>query len=461
MDGNDKELKVVHMREQRQKKEKGEKSKQRLSRPLVYEAIARTIASQAPNFSIKVWPVKVDDGQRMVIKEVKDNVVKISNRDEVAESIIKYIADLPQEYALTWEECRYAANFWLYSSPLVDMPPHFRWADDSRMTFNRLPWKEGVTGPTPTWDGLLGRLSNATALKAWIGALFVNDATHQQYIWMYGQGGEGKGCIDRFLEKVIGTGYRSEEPPESGDKFWTYGLIGATLVTFADCNNRTFPSTGKFKSLVANDAVRCEEKNGKIFSTRLGCRYMFFSNEQPNLTTERADMRRVIYCEFAPQSEQRVDPDFERRLWEEGGPFITSCIQTYHNLCPKHGPIPAEMDDVLDLAAANESHFSTVFERCFVVKSSHPDAANHVKPHVKTNRMTEIINTWFKDRRDRDGFKAYLKRNYGAFSQTVKLEGNKAERRYLGIEVHPSLPTPKDIEARSRPSIDEMDYISQ
>lgn len=427
------------------KKKKKNKNPDRMSKPLVYLMIAHAIDRKPsplklPRFPQSYYSSALAEGQRLVLRDIGDGVVIVSSRDAVAEDILNYVMTLGEEFALDWRGCQAAADYWMREAPALPQPPHFRWLSDPGLTFNRLPWEQGVIGKTPTWDGLLARMSNADAFRQWIGSLFVPEANHQQYVWLMGQGGEGKGSIDRFLHRVMGYGYRSEEPPQNSDRFWTYFLIGARLVTFADCNAKGFPASGRFKSLCANDAVRCEEKGGRCFTTRLGARFAFYSNERPSLSTERADMRRIIYCELEEHG-AAIDPHFEAKLWEEGGAFIAACLAAYHQACPQHGPILAETETIRAWVGSIEANLQDIFEENFKVIL---DSAKreHEQVFETPKRVAEVLRGWAKDKKTRDEFYSYIFRSYGIRNKLVRVPGlgnnpDKFEHRYVGLQIKP------------------------
>lgn len=410
------------------------KKKATLSKPAMYLRLAQSIDKSPgglPNFPKRYYAATLDEGLRIILRDVGDGLVLVSNRDAVAEDLIEFAASIKDaSWLLDWRSATQAADVWLHMAKPIPLPPAYRWADEPEhlLTFSRLPWTNQLCGPTPTWDKLLSRLSNADAFKAWLGSLFIEEANHQQYVWLHGIGGEGKGAIDRFLNKVLGRAYRSEEPPHAGDKFWTYFLIGSRLVTFADCNAKGFPATGKFKSLCANDAVRCEVKGGKAFTTRLGCRFIFYSNERPALSTEAADMRRVIYCEFERLAEGfRPEPTFEERLWAEGGDFLGKCINAYKLGNHEHGPISTETEDIQAWAATQEAHLEDIFSENFELTDN---------DFVTAKKMSEIVRGWCKDWKTRTAFYDYLAKVKNLKYKQARIEGKQCYV-YQGLRYTP------------------------
>jgi phage/plasmid-associated DNA primase len=163
---------------------------------------------------------------------------------------------------------------------------------------------------------------------------------------MYGQGKDGKGTLNRFLARVFGGAFCAKTPPAKGDKFWTFGLIGKRLVSFADCDDTKFVASGLFKSLTGGDPMPVEAKKQMAFTYMPVAKYLFFSNRKPEISSERSDQRRIIYCEFKP-ADVVDEAGFQERLWEEGGAFLTNCIVKYAEAHREPGPIICENEKIL------------------------------------------------------------------------------------------------------------------
>lgn len=419
------------------------KDENKLSQAQIYDVIkdvinedpltvsSNEIHGLLPAFPEKIAIIEPDDGERIpIVIDPKTEVCRMVNEAYVVNSILNYVKhellDKP-EFNLVHNQAIACYRTWLGASATrIVKPAQLLWADEPGLTWWRLPWpKPTKVGPMPTWDNLLGRLSNAAALKCWIGSLFDPAANHQQYVWVHGQGGDGKGALDRFLQKVFGRSYRSEEPPAPSDKFWTYFLIGAKLVSFADCNAQGFPASGRFKSLCANDAIRCEIKGGRAFTMRLNCRFIFYSNEKPSLSTEKADMRRVIFCAFEPRPVGELDdPSFEARLEAEGGDFLAECLGAYQMSNPNHGMIVAEMDKIHAWASTYEDDFEAILNSNFLICEG---------SYVTADRMVEMTKQQLKNPRLYSSFIAYLERVYGVVSDREYFDGRRT-RLYRGLK---------------------------
>ncbi len=392
------------------------------------ENVASAINLDSCPFRV-AWPylyhaIEPSPGVKLIVAEDQDQVLIEVPSDHVAHRVVAWmrLQQVPAWY-LTLKRAREAVDYWraIARSLDPDEVKMIRWQDEPGYTWHRMPWVKSA-GPTPTWDTLMGRMTNATAFKAWVGSLFSDASLLQQYVWMYGLGADGKGAINRFFRKVFGQAYRSKQPPDRGDKFWSYNLIGARVVVFPDCNNRSFVASGLFKTLTGGDPVSVEAKGQMAFTAALNCKFVILSNEEPNISSEHADMRRIIYCEFGDRGE--FDPQFEERLHAEGGAFLADCLETYQRLCPDHGPIPTEINVITDVVASNEEEFQVFFQHQFTVNNDY-----FVTPSI----MQDALSHKWRDTGKHSAFRAWLRRTHGVRGKTVRI-GNVPTWVYPGIE---------------------------
>jgi hypothetical protein len=416
-----------------------------------YGAVARAIdgqASRLPEFPQRYHVVQPEPGKRLVLMEGQDGVVRYVDPAAVSDSILRYSArELAGRDAYKWEVKHAVAcmHYWRSMAEPIDEPPAVRWSGEDGLTFSRLPWtyQPDFDGHrTPLFNELFRRVSNAPALVEWIGSLFDPDADRQQYVWLYGPGGNGKGALSRFLERVFGRAYRSVQPPDRMDRNWTAGLVGARLVVLPDCNAYGFPASGLFKALTGNDSVTINEKYERAYSARLTSKFMFLSNERPQLSSEAADMRRAIYCEVQAIS-NAVDPAYERRLWEEGGWFLSNCIHNYRTTYPQGGPVRVDAEELTAWVEVVEEDFDDLVDQDFVLGAG---------LRCFQTRWVAWCKGKFRDTHEKRRFMAYVERKHGLrlhdkARRTVALKGGGTAKAYFGFRLRePDEPRPLEIE---------------
>lgn len=362
--------------------------------------------------------------------------------DEVEEMIVSFGRDRDIQAAapgllVTNKRANEAAKFWRACARRIPTPPPTRWLDETGDTFRRLPWPlraDPSVNATPTWNGLLKRMSNREAFIAWLGSLLHKDSYLQQYVWIFGHGDDGKGAINRFLERVFGQAYRSTQAPEKDQKrFWAADLPGARVVVFPDCNNWGFVAGGFFKTLTGGDPIRVEEKYEKSKVEILFAKYLFLSNEMPQISSEKADMRRIIFCEMEPRDGE-VDVAFEDKLYAEGGTFLSNCLAFYDKTYPNHGVINQESKGIQNWVSVVEEPYEVLVEENFVIEpfEGKPSEA----PYTLARDMAVLMDHYFKVG-GRLAFMTWLKKKYNVTKHVVTPSGAKSEKRYLGVILTP------------------------
>jgi hypothetical protein len=410
----------------------------KLAKAVKFQTIARVINGEKTKtpFGGRYYVCQPSPGAFEVLKQTGDDpsVVAIVPREELAAQVIKYCSKkvrLP-EWQFTAEEADSLVKYWVYQTKPVAMPRTYVWPGETDLAFTRLPWPP-VAAPAPTWDTLLGRMTNATAFRCWIGSLFDDKSYLQQYVWLYGKGNDGKGSINDFLSRVFGPAYCSKLPPDK-DKFWSYELIGKRLVAFPDCDDATFVTSGRFKSLTGGDPIGVEAKGKMSYSVRLGCKYLVLSNEEPQITSARADIRRIIYCTLATPPEADIaafNDGFKDQLWAEGGGFLGSCLDLYRMSCCGRGPIYSDNEMVSDVIENADMDFAEVFDFNFEIDMKDRDR------WLPPENLQRVLKLNFKSRELQLSFLKYLEREKRVKKVSVRFDDGKGGydvvKRYEGL----------------------------
>jgi hypothetical protein len=405
----------------------------------VTNAMNREKWCRLPKFPRSFHTVEVDGGMPLIVEERSDGICRYVQQSEVTRAVLRYtVSELAGDdsYAWTADKARGAMEFWHHFTPSITAPRALLWADEPGLTFHRIPWLRGETpeAPPPLWQEILSRMTNWKAFCIWVGSVFDPKADLQQYVWLFGEGQNGKGAITRFLERALGPSYSSQQPPAQHDRFWTAGLLGKRLVVFPDCNNVAFVTSGLFKSLTGGDAQRVEEKGKPSYTARLDCKFLYSSNERPGVSSERADLRRAILCELgAIQGD--ADPGYEDRLWAEGGDFLRYCCGAYATQCPNGGAIPAIETESLELlASVNEEEYEAAFNRLFTYCPVDEAKLDRDKRFITAAEFYETIAEHFRrDKRAIREFRMWAERRYGLVKTRVRLTDTAYENRYLCV----------------------------
>lgn len=368
---------VVSLADEARKKKKRDKDKLTRSEliNLFCDAISRMPWCELrPEFP-RVYHVTIDHmGVRSLLEEEPGQVMALRSDTAMADTLMDYSraiglsldvsSSTAREIVTTWKALQKPIDEKIIAPVREKSEPGYCW---HRLAFDLAP------GATPHFDELMSRTTNAMALKAFIGSLLLEKSDRQQYVWIWGEGRNGKGSLAAFLHRILGPAYRSEAVKAAQSNFWTAGLVGSRLVVFPDCTEYRFPTTGIFKMLTGGDAVRIERKGRDPSTAELCCKFMFLSNNKPEITSSTADMRRAIYCEM---KELEAGTTIKSRdtygSWLDGeaAAFLYACKLAYEQLTDDHGPIGVEAEAIADVIAASEEHYAEMFERIFEVVPS-------------------------------------------------------------------------------------------
>lgn len=410
-------------------------------------------------FPVKIHRVVDVRGENLAYAEERGLVREVSNA--FLNSVIAAYWDtlLPQGErpvylgSISAGDCDKIRSLWYALAPAVKEPfPLVTWASDPRPSHHKVPFdpspvEQDLADVAPLFFEMMGRTTNSAALMAFIGSIFDEQSQRQQYLWIYGGGRNGKGALVRCLDRLLAKVYASEEAPTGESKHWTWGLLGKRLVVFADCNNASFVTSGRFKSLTGEDKIRVEIKKGAILSLDIPAKYMFTSNARPRIASITADMRRIIYCYIQAVAKADEVPDYEDRLQAEVPAFISACWHRYQQMTNGNPRCSLPVDnsnEVADLARDSEHEYEAFVDgRIHVV--SYPDSTPfNERASIRPERMKELmILSGFKTNYEREGLRKYLERMHYVVCKSIKVDG-KVFPAFINCSAYPA----KDSEGR-------------
>lgn len=386
--------------------------------------------------------IEQDDGNRELLREGPEQVCHYVATRALAAAIVRYgehvCAGIFPDLQLTTKRALECAEYFLDISTPITEPARVLWKDQPGLTFHRLPWAyadyepDGTPIDCPTWNQMALRVpKNWEAFCVFVGSLLVPESDRQQYCYLFGQGGDGKSAIVRWLAKVLGGAFASTQPPaKGGDKFWNQCVVGKRLLVFPDCNMSTYTNSGEFKTLTGGDPIKIERKYGREFHYFPNIKSLWVTNETPSASSEIADIRRIIYIEFTPRSPHEMnDPKFESKLWQEGGSFLAYCLALYREKCPDHGSIPVDNSLLTGYVEENEQEFQSAFDARLVYIGV--DTSQKLD-WLLAGSLWEVVADAFKERYQQRAFLTWIGRKYGVRRTRVS-HLDRREWRYPGL----------------------------
>jgi len=412
----------------------------------IREDFPRTFKIYMPTEGVKNI-LAVDDVTN-VCQDVPDN--------SVADDVLKFTQSkllTTPGYKWDYDKSAKCVKFWKAITDTIPRPPAFGWADDPRTLYHRLPWAIGDGSfdglGMPTWDELFSRITNREALVHFIGSIFVEKSSNQQYVWINGEGGDGKGSLFRFLVRAMGSAGRSTTTPGrfGPSEHYSYQFVDKRLIAFPDNNSASFVQTGLFKALTGEDFLTVNQKFKDPYDVKLNAKIMFGSNHQPDISSQISDLRRLILCHItAPQPLEDgfrlTGRAWEDQLWAEGGDFLKYCIASYKEHCSDNEPIACDMADAQAAAEVSEEPLEAFINKHFVIYEDDPNVVERDKPFVSPADFSDVLETAGRGKKFfATDVRNYLKRKYQISKKPVKLEGGKLEKRYVNLGLQPKEPS--------------------
>jgi hypothetical protein len=313
--------------------------------------------------------------------------------------------------------------------PLLEEPPLVSFTSDSCLSFVKID-KDLSQQECPHFKEFLSRCSEPDAVAAYIYSVFERKSDKQQYLWLYGDGQDGKGVLGRLIERALKGTYCTDSSNGSArDAHATSAYLGKRVLCYPDNSNRNLPRTDEFKMITGGDAIKINKKYCQPFTKRLDIKVLVLSNDLPALSSQKSDIRRAIISRVSPFT-GRPDSRYEDRLWSEFGAILNYCRSKYQELTTDHSPIQFNTISTMELAKSNEEDYEMIFDEFF--SCSDKDAL--LKPYdFKSAAIEECRRmgvTW-KD------FRAWVERN------KVKEKRVDGKRWFKGVKIkgsHSSLP---------------------
>lgn len=401
-----------------------------------YAGLINRTASSLAVFDGRTFPhefvvAQPDRGKYQVAEILPGKVVRWVPIEAVVKAITEFAADLPAKdfpfHVIDAGRAERAANHWMMQSPIFTDTIHpVLQKSQEGYCYHRLDF-DAKDIPTPLFDGFLAHMrTNREAFLAWNGSLFDMKALRQTYLWLYGEGGDGKGVWCRFQRRLLAEAFVAlNSETKHINQFFTARLVGKRLGIFQDCHSPAFVQSEMFMLLSGGDPVYVEEKGKMGYTTELLTMFMFSSNDLPDITGRKAHRRRAIICEMTPRTTyDGSKADYEDRFWAEREGILFKLLAAWKAMKSKHGEILADQEVVNEVVETSEEVMEHVFRDFFHHRD---DAKEGMRPDevIGILRVRARMNQSWEHRR----FKEFLKRK----GIEIKRENANAPRVYRGL----------------------------
>lgn len=160
-------------------------------------------------------------------------LIEINDKNEVRyvddEFLINYLIKYAAKYMASnedyiWTPADAKACCRIFKAKYaIEEPKRFAWRDDPALCFKRLPFEfqDKEHYDHPWFDKLLDNIiSDKDIFMDFIGSIFINESSNQNYLWAYGLGGDGKGSFFSIIEHLLGNTCTSLNIPTPNDQHW-------------------------------------------------------------------------------------------------------------------------------------------------------------------------------------------------------------------------------------------------
>lgn len=415
-----------------------ESSETKVKKNEVYKLIAKAmigdkfISEIFPPFQSKYVVIKSQTQEKLIYEKLdNDLLMPIRNHELIGDEILNYSSEglaFEPAYLLNHREAMECLKVWrAFAKPITNDVAIVRWKGEPGLCFNRLPWtmSECLYQPTPLWDEILSRIhKNKDAFTDFIASLMFEESYQQEYLWLHGRGGDGKGAVFYVLSKVFGEYFNAAKMPGRGQEIDRYlaHYYQARVLAFDDVNQSEFSAVtqGWFKSLTGGAKQTIKPNYKQAMTIDFKGKIIISANGSPEINNVSSEMRRIIYIYINPREEKSESPTYYQDLWNESGAFLAKCILGFLTRNPtKREKIITDIDTLDDVIQTAELFHRDLFDSNFQLET------NSFLPSVD---MTNFLTTRFKHRSEILDWLRWLDNSFG-----LKIKNHKLTAHEKGI----------------------------
>lgn len=182
--------------------------------------------------------------------------------------------------------------------------------------------------PIPAWTEFLQQLwpddpDSLATLQEWFGYCLTPDTRQQKLLLLIGPPRSGKGTLAAVLTGLVGQAHvATPTPSQLGERFGLAPLIGKPVAIFSDARlsgrSDAAAINERLLSIVGEDVQTIDRKNLSHYSGKLPTRFLFVSNELPELRdASGALISRAIVLRLTTSFAGREDLGLKERLASE------------------------------------------------------------------------------------------------------------------------------------------------
>lgn len=207
------------------------------------------------------------------------------------------LANLPEAYTSLDENLSFYEHFYRPESDICTFTN-----DPNVKTFNYFDLSTLRDGPTPGFDMFMQGVEEVSreTLMAAIYANFDSRCHLNQYIWIHGEGGDGKSSLLMAIAEYAGpTMYCALGTDSAKSEFGLEECVGKRIVMFPDIQSGLSVKSGLIHKLTGHDLISINRKNKPHISTHIDCIVWMAANSAPDVNfSNKNEARRCVYIKM-------------------------------------------------------------------------------------------------------------------------------------------------------------------
>jgi hypothetical protein len=399
--------------------------------------LADLIGGELLGFKCHVFQPRKGARQPMIEDDFRQ--VSFVDPGEIKAAIYQFVrqkAEVDTNYLWSMREVDTCYNMWMSRAETLTDVKTFDWLDGVGLTFRRLPFNyvEKDTYDHPTWDSILDNIEvGRDNFINFIGSIFEPKSYNQQYLWLQGSGGDGKGTLLRCLENLLTKEHCVSVDENMDDRFWAENLETARIAYFDDCKNTSIPTSKRLLQITGGTSITIEKKGLSKFIIPNNLKIIFTSQYSPTIQSINRDKRRLLIVTFKDKKDSGIiDPRlFEEETEKEFPEFISMCVKSYRKKYPNHDMFQTDKDSkgmIEEIGAETDINYQVIIDQFFILKEVEEeqykghdfDPTTFLDYFVKDTRLTAYLAEAKVSRKDMGGIRRFLSSRWG-----VKLKSTR------------------------------------
>lgn len=249
-------------------------------------------------------------------------------------------------------------NMTFFYRPKIDFPELTNDGNVPAMSYFDLT---SITeGPTPDFDGFMEAVvpeCRDTLMSAIYATCFAGCRLNQ-YVWLHGEGGDGKSSLLGAISRYLGPRLVCSLGQTMNSDFGLEEAIGKRMVILSDVKTGLSVKSQLIHNLTGHDIISINRKNKPIISVRLNPVVWIAANEAPDVNFDnRNEARRCLYVKMQeppievkrkfyftnPDGTLQLDNsgkpinngyDLEGGLFREMPHILYKCREAFERCCP-------------------------------------------------------------------------------------------------------------------------------